>query len=62
MDVYANNICNRVNANLSDKAWRKYIGTDDENQETGPLYILLPNGAKRHPASTCGGSVDQLKD
>jgi hypothetical protein len=62
MDVYASNVCNRVNANLSDKAWRKYIGTDDENQETGPLYILLPNGAKRHPASTCGGAVDQLKD
>ena len=62
MDVYANNICNRVNANLSDKAWRKYIGTDDQNQETGPLYILLPNGAKRVPSSTCGEGVEQLKD
>jgi WD40 repeat protein len=60
MDVYANEICQRVQANLSDKSWRKYIGTDDpDNRE---LYIILPNNTKRTPFSTCGGNFDQMKD
>jgi hypothetical protein len=59
MDIYSNEICQRVQANLSDKAWRKYIGTDDpDNRE---LYISIPNNAKRTPFSTCGGNFDQLK-
>jgi WD40 repeat protein len=59
MDIYSNEICQRVQANLSDKSWRKYIGTDDpDNRE---LYISIPNNARRTPFSTCGGNFDQMK-
>ncbi len=60
MDLYADEICRRVQANLSDNNWRKYIGTDDETNRE--LYILIPDGGRRTPLSTCGGEFDQLRD
>lgn len=59
MDLYADEICRRVQANLSDNAWRKYIGTDDETNRE--LYILIPDGGRRTPLSTCGGNFDQMR-
>jgi WD40 repeat protein len=64
MMVYADQICPKVDKNLSDKAWRKYVGTDDPETDAmkQKLYILTPDLKRRAPFSTCGGDKDQLID
>jgi WD40 repeat protein len=64
MMVYAEEICPKVDKNLSDKAWRKYVGTDDPETDEikQKLYILTPDLKRRAPFSTCGGDKDQLID
>lgn len=66
MFKYADEICQRVKANLNDKSWRKYIGTDDPRNEMNPsaadLYIRTQDGGVRKPFSTCGANFDQLPD
>ncbi|MCP4438241.1 MAG: hypothetical protein GY810_04790 [Aureispira sp.] len=59
MGVYANQICELVDKNLSDRDWRKYIGTDDK--ESKDLYILTGDDKRRTPLSTCGNSVPQME-
>jgi WD40 repeat protein len=62
MSVYADQICDCLQANLSDKDWRKYIGTDspERDNEARELYILMPNNQKRRPTMTCGETYPQL--
>jgi len=64
MMVYAEQICPKVDRNLSDKAWRKYVGTDDPETDElkQKLYITTPDFKRRAPFSTCGGDKDQLTD
>lgn len=60
MTLYADQICDIVRQNLSDKSWERYIGTDDPTGRT--LYIETPNGGRRIPFSTCGEMVPQMKE
>lgn len=60
MTLYADQICEIVRQNLSNKNWRKYIGTDDSGGEE--LYILTSDNGRRIPLSTCGFSVPQMSD
>lgn len=62
MSVYADQICDCLQANLSDKDWLKYIGTDspERDGEARELYILMPHNQKRRPTMTCGEAYPQL--
>lgn len=60
MTLYADQICDIVRQNLSDKSWRKYLGTDDPKARE--LYILTSDGGRRIPFSTCGEQVPQMKE
>lgn len=60
MTLYADQICDIVRQNLSDKSWRKYLGTDDPKGRE--LYIETSDGGRRFPLSTCGEMVPQMKD
>ncbi len=53
MRVYAEELCELVQAPLNDADWRKYFGTDDPTGKE--LYILLPYKQRRSPLSTCAG-------
>ncbi len=60
MTIYADQICDIIRMNLSDKSWKKYVGTDDP--EDRKLYIEIPDGGRRIPLSTCGEQAVQMKD
>ena len=60
MTLYADQICDIVRQNLSDKSWRRNIGTDDPTGQT--LYIETVDGSRRTPFSTCGESVPQMRE
>lgn len=60
MTLYADQICDIVRRNLSNKSWRRYIGTDDPNGQS--LYIETVDGNRRTPFSTCGESVEQMRE
>ncbi|MFT5646600.1 MAG: WD40 repeat protein, partial [Aureispira sp.] len=60
MTLYADQICDIIRQNLSDKSWRRHIGTDDPTGRT--LYIETPNGGRRIPYSTCGDMVPQMEE
>ena len=49
---YANRLCGRLRSNLSNAEWRKYIGSDGNN-ENDP-FIATPKGERR-PFMTCEG-------
>lgn len=49
---YADRICEFIANNLSNKNWKKYIGTDGKDDRN--LYILTPDG-RREPILTCDG-------
>ena len=59
MTLYADQICDIVRQNLSNKSWKKYVGTDDPKEND--LYIETSDG-RRYPLSTCGEAVQQMKD
>ena len=59
---YSEQICEMVKKNLSNKDWKKYIGTDyngKDPRDPKNLYIITANG-ERTPISTCGS--DYLQD
>lgn len=60
MFKYADQICEKVQGNLSDKSWEKYIGTDDPSGRT--MYIKTPDGGQRTPVSTCSPKYQPLID
>lgn len=60
MTLYADQICDIVRQNLSNKGWRKYIGTDDPLGKK--LYIQTIDGGRRIPFSTCGEQAPQMKE
>jgi WD40 repeat protein len=60
MTLYADQICDIVRQNMSDKSWKRYVGTDDPSGET--LYIETADGARRTPTSACGEGVPQMRD
>ncbi|MFK7797349.1 MAG: hypothetical protein AB8E82_07840 [Aureispira sp.] len=60
MTLYADQICDIVRQNMSDKSWKRYVGTDDPSGET--LYIETADGARRTPTSACGENVPQMRD
>ncbi len=60
MTLYADQICDIVRQNMSDKSWKRYVGTDDPSGET--LYIETADGGRRTPLSTCGEMVPQMRD
>ncbi len=60
MTLYADQICELIRKNLSNKSWRKYIGTDDPRGRD--LYIETSDGGRRIPFSTCGEQEPQMKD
>ena len=60
MTIYADQICDIIRMNLSDKSWKKYVGTDDPNERE--LFIETPDGGRRIPLSTCGEQAVQMKD
>jgi WD40 repeat protein len=60
MTLYADQICDIIRQNLSDKSWKKYVGTDDPNESE--LYIETADGGRRIPFSTCGDQANQMKD
>ncbi|BDS13506.1 nSTAND1 domain-containing NTPase [Aureispira anguillae] len=60
MTLYADQICDIVRQNLSDKSWKRYIGTDDPSGKT--LYIKTADKGRRIPFSTCGEMVPQMKE
>jgi len=60
MTLYADQICDIVRQNLSDKQWRKYIGTDDPSGDS--IYINTADGGVRLPISTCGKQAPQMKE
>lgn len=60
MTLYADQICDIVRQNLSNKSWRRYIGTDDPSGKE--LYIKTADKGRRIPISTCGEMVPQMSD
>lgn len=60
MTLYADQICDIVRQNLSDKSWKRYIGTDDATGRD--LYIETVDGSRRTPFSTCGENVPQMRE
>ena len=58
--LYADQICEIIRQNLSDKSWRKYIGTDDPKEQE--LFIYTIDGGRRIPFSTCGEKVPQMRE
>jgi WD40 repeat protein/energy-coupling factor transporter ATP-binding protein EcfA2 len=60
MTLYADQICDIIRQNLSNKSWRKYVGTDDPRGRE--LYIETSDGGRRIPFSTCGEQVPQMKE
>jgi WD40 repeat protein len=63
MSRYAEQICGMVRKNLSNRDWKKYIGTDDTEKDPSKqkLYIITADG-KRSPLSTCGSDYPQDSD
>ncbi|AFC24038.1 WD40 repeat domain-containing protein [Saprospira grandis] len=57
---YASQLCAMVRRNLSNKEWKKYIGTDDPERDprNQRLYIITAEG-ERLPLSTCGNEYPQ---
>lgn len=53
MSFYAEEICKIAQANLSDKNWRKYIGTDDKTNKQLYINTAKGSGFERTPISTC---------
>jgi WD40 repeat protein len=60
MTLYADQICDIIRQNLSNKSWKKYVGTDDPYEEE--LYIETSDGGRRFPISTCGEQAVQMKE
>ncbi len=60
MTLYADQICDIIRQNLSDKSWKKYVGTDDPYEEE--LFIETSDGGRRFPLSTCGEQAVQMKE
>ena len=60
MHKYADQICEKVQGNLSDKSWEKYIGTDDPSGRS--MYIKTPDGGQRTPVSTCSPKYQPILD
>lgn len=60
MTLYADQICDIIRQNLSNKSWKKYVGTDDPNDDQ--LYIETADGGRRIPLSTCGDQATQMKE
>jgi WD40 repeat protein len=58
MFKYADQICEKVQANLSDALWFKYLGTDDPSSRS--MYIKTSDGGQRTPVSTCSPKYEPL--
>ena len=60
---YTDQMCDMVRKNLSNKSWKKFIGTDDGEKDPRKqrLYILTAEG-ERVPLSTCGDEFEQEAD
>ncbi len=63
MARYSEQMCEMVRKNLSNKDWKKYIGTDDTEKDPRKqkLFIITAEG-KRSPLSTCGNDFEQESD
>jgi WD40 repeat protein len=60
---YAEQMCDMIRKNLSNKSWKKYIGTDDAEKDPRKqrLFIRTAEG-ERIPMSTCGDKFEQEAD
>jgi hypothetical protein len=63
MARYAEQMCDMIRKNLSNKDWKKYIGTDDPEKDPRKqkLYIITAEG-QRTPLKTCGEDFLQETD
>jgi WD40 repeat protein len=63
MARYAEQMCDMVRKNLSNKDWKKYIGTDDPEKDPRKqkLFIITADG-QRTPLTTCGSDFLQESD
>jgi len=60
ISTYADIICGKVQGNLSDKSWEKYIGSDDPTNKI--MYIKTPDSGRRTPVSTCSPKYQSILD
>ncbi len=60
MARYSEQLCDMVRKNLSNKDWKKYIGTDDTEKDPRKqkLFIITAEG-QRIPLGTCGSDFPQ---
>lgn len=60
MFEYTDQMCEMLRKNMSNKTWKKYVGTDDpeRNPRQQELYIITPDGERR-PVNTCGTDYPQ---
>lgn len=60
---YADKMCDMIRKNLSNKNWKKYVGTDDDEKDPRKqrLFIITAEG-ERVPLSTCGDEFEQEID
>ena len=63
MARYSEQMCDMIRKNLSNKDWKKYIGTDDPEKDPRKqrLYIITAEG-ERTPLKTCGEDFLQETD
>jgi WD40 repeat protein len=63
MARYSEKMCEMVKKNLSNKDWKKYIGTDDPEKDprNQKLFIITAEGERR-PVTTCGADYKQESD
>jgi WD40 repeat protein len=62
MFEYSDQMCEMLRKNMSNKTWKKYVGTDDPERDPRQqkLYIITPDGDRR-PINTCGAEYPQAE-